>query len=97
MDNIKWHDSDLIKNIKNKINGKYPIEKIFTPTFMKKYIKCSNNFDEFVSKSGFKLKEFELKPNKYLDDYIRKNANQFNSWRDMYEKAIGEYIETIKI
>jgi len=35
MDNIKWHDSDLIKNIKNKINGKYPIKKYLLQLLLK--------------------------------------------------------------
>lgn len=93
--NIKWNDKELIKKIENKF-GRVPVSKLFTPTFMKSFTK-SNSFEEFVLKSGFTLKEFELKPNKNLDEYIRKNVNQFNSWQDMYKKAINEYIKTIKI
>jgi len=94
--NIKWNNKELTKKIEDKF-GRVPYNKLFTPTFMKKYTKYSNNFDEFVSKSGFKLKEFELKPNKNLDECIRKNTNRFNSWQDMYKKAINEYKKTIKI
>ena len=93
--NIKWSDKELIKKIENKF-GRVPVNKLFTPTFMKSFTK-SNSFEEFVLKSGFTLKEFELKPNKNLDEYIRKNVNQFNSWQDMYKKAINEYTDTIKI
>ena len=93
--NIKWNDKELIKRIENKF-GRFPASKLFNPTFMKSFSK-SNSFEEFVSKSGFTLKEFELKPNKNLDKYIRKNINQFNSWQDMYKKAINEYTKTIKI
>jgi len=93
--NIKWNDKELIKNIEDKF-GRVPYNKLFTPTFMKSFTK-SNSFEEFVLKSGFMLKEFELKPNKNLDEYICKNANQFNSWQDMYKKAINEYTKTIKI
>jgi len=93
--NIKWNDKELIKKIKDKF-GRVPVNKLFTPAFMKSFTK-SNSFEEFVLKSDFALKEFELKPNKNLDEYIRKNANQFNSWQDMYKKAINEYTKTIKI
>lgn len=60
--------------------------------FMKSFTK-SSNFDEFVLKSGFTLKEFKLKPNKDLDKYICENT-KFSSWQDMLNKAGAEYLKS---
>jgi hypothetical protein len=86
---------NLLKKLKTNLEEFLLISYLLL-AFMKSFIK-SNSFEEFVLKSDFTLKEFELKPNKNLDEYIRKNANQFNSWQDMYKKAINEYTKTIKI
>ncbi len=89
---FKWYGDDLIKKIK-EINGKYSYEEIFTSAFMKKYTK-SNNFEEFISKSGLGLKEFKQETNKNLDEYVRKNTNNyFTSWKLMRNRAIMERIK----
>jgi len=86
---FKWYDSELIKKIKEKVGQDVPADKLFNPMFMKSFTK-SSNFDEFVLKSGFTLKEFKLKPNKDLDKYIGENT-KFSSWQDMLNKAGAEY------
>jgi hypothetical protein len=95
----KFDDSGfkkLSKNIK-EMKEKVPIEKLFTPMFMKRYTK-SYNFEEFVLKSELvnsekevTPEEFRAIPDKDWNKYILKNTS-FSSWQAMQEKALKEYL-----
>lgn len=97
--NFKFDDSGfkkLSKNIK-EIKEKVPIEKLFSPMFMKRYTK-SYNFEEFVLKCGLVNSEKEVTPeafraipDKDWNKYILKNTS-FSSWQAMQEKALKEYL-----
>ena len=96
---FKFDDSGfkkLSKNIK-EMKEKVPIEKLFTPMFMKRYTK-SHNFEEFILKSGLVNSEKEVTPeafrailDKDWNKYILKNTS-FSSWQAMQEKALKEYL-----
>jgi len=84
------------KNIK-EMKEKVPIEKLFTPFFMRKHTK-SCNFEEFILKSGLvnSKKEVTLEALRAIPDddwnkYILKHTS-FSSWQDMQEKALKEYL-----
>ena len=97
--NIKFDNSGFKKLKKNlkEIKEKVPIEKLFTPMFMKKYTK-SCNFEKFILKSGLVNSEKEVTlealraiPDDDWNKYILKHTS-FSSWQDMQEKAWEEYM-----
>lgn len=96
---IKFDDSGFKKLSKNlrELKEKVPIEKLFTPLFMRKHAK-SRNFEEFILKSGLvnsdkevTLKAFEAISDKNWNNYVCKNTI-FSSWKAMYKKALEEYL-----
>lgn len=70
-------------------------DELFNSSFMKKYTKMAD-IDDFFSGSGFVINSVDdfdkLNQNK-LNDWVKEHSS-FNTWKDMFEKAIHEY--TIK-
>jgi 5'-3' exonuclease len=89
--NFKFDDS--IKKIKKGIKKtKVSYNTLFNPLFMKSFTN-SNNFEEFILKSGLVNSDKEVSeeafkaiPEKDLDKYICKNT-KFSSWKAMRTKA----------
>ena len=85
-----WAGLDKLQKKAEKLDGEHdiPLDKLFNPSFMKRYTKHTT-IDEFLESGGFEFEteeEFENLSEEQLDQHVRISTN-FNSWRDMLAKA----------
>ncbi|MNH75605.1 hypothetical protein D3C73_278490 [compost metagenome] len=68
-------------------------EILFNETFMAKYT-SRRSFDDFLTYGGFIVNSqegFEAIPDDEFDAYVKKET-KFDSWEEMQETAMGEYV-----
>lgn len=87
MDNLERNAKELVDN------RSVPLEEVFTEGFMTAHTRFGS-IDDFLEAGGFVIEtdaDFEAIPREALDPYVHE-ATSFDSFQQMLDKAVGEYI-----
>ena len=69
-------------------------QDLFSPMFMQKNTSFTT-IDVFVRELGFKeFQDIEKIDQKVIDDLVKKET-KFNSWQEMQQKAVSEYMTSL--
>ena len=85
---------DRLKSNAQSLDGHHEVKAsdLFTPAFMRLHTKVST-FEALIEAGGFKVEsqaDFDAIPDAEWENVIR-SYTSFSSWREMQEKAAGEY------
>lgn len=103
MANMSFDDSgfdeltNLLDNLSSSVeslnNSSVPSDELFTKDFLSHHSSL-NSFDEFIALGNFHLgtqDDFDSIPESALDALVVSNTD-FESWKDMLNSAISEYL-----
>lgn len=94
LDDLQHELQQLEQNVQELTDGQdISFAELFTKSFMRKYTRFSS-IDDLLDAGGFHAEtneEFDAIPETELDMYIA-NTTEFDSWEDMLNKAVEEYL-----